>query len=59
MPAQAEKVVVEKWGSIPTPRGDKNRAGLVKTLMGFGKVVPHLKWDIQVILVGGNWVMVR
>ena len=59
MPAQAEKIVVEKWVSIPTPRGGKDRAGLVKTLKGFGKAVPDLKWDIQEMLVDGNRVIVR
>ncbi|MAI47038.1 MAG: polyketide cyclase [Hyphomicrobiaceae bacterium TMED74] len=59
MPAQAEKVVVEKWVSIPTPRGGKDRAGLVKTLKGFGKAVPDLKWEIQEMLVDGNRVIVR
>ena len=57
--AQAAKVVVEKWVSIPTPRGGKDRAGLVKTLKGFGKAIPDLKWDIQEMLVDGNRVIVR
>ena len=57
--ARAAKVVVEKWESIPKPRGGRDRAGLVKTLKGFGKAVPNLKWDIQEMLVDGNRVIVR
>ena len=57
--AQAAKVVVDNWVSIPTPRGGKDRAGLVKTLKGFGKAIPDLKWEIQEMLVDGNRVIVR
>lgn len=57
--ARAAKVLVEKWVSVPTPRGGKDRAGFVKSLRGFGKVIPDLKWQIQEMLVDGNRVIVR
>ena len=57
--ARAAKVLVEKWVSVPTPRGGKDRAGFVKSLRGFGKVIPDLKWEIQEMLVDGNRVTVR
>ena len=52
-------VVVDKWVSIPTPRGGKDAAGLVKSLKGFGAAIPDLKWTIQEILQDGNRYIVR
>ena len=57
--ARVAKVVVENWVSIPTPRGGKDAAGLVKSLQGFGAVIPDLKWSIQEILQEGNRYIVR
>lgn len=53
------KVVVDKWVSIPTPRGGKDAAGLVKSLKGFGAAIPDLKWSVQEILKDGNRYTVR
>jgi len=57
--ARVAKVVVENWVSIPTPRGGKDAAGLVKSLKGFGAAIPDLKWTIQEILQTGNRYVVR
>ena len=56
---RVRKVVVEDWVSIPTPRGGKGAAGFAKSLKGFGKAVPDLKWEIQEILQQGNRYVVR
>lgn len=53
------KVITEDWVSIPTPRGGKGAAGFVRSLQGFAKVIPDLKWEIQEILQDGNRYIVR
>ena len=53
------KVITEKWVSIPTPRGGPDRAGFVKSLQGFGAVIPDLKWEPQEILQDGDRYIVR
>ena len=57
--ARVTKVVVENWVSIPTPRGGKDAAGLVKSLKGFGAAIPDLKWTVKEILQTGNRYVVR
>ena len=57
--ARIAKVVVENWVSIPTPRGGKDAAGLVKSLRGFGAAIPDLKWSVQEILQTDNRYVVR
>ena len=56
---RAKRVVVENWVSTPTPRGGPGRAGLVKSLQGFGAAIPNLKWEPQEILKSGNRYIVR
>ncbi len=56
---RVSKVVVDNWVSIPTPRGGKDAAGLVKSLKGFGAAIPDLKWSVQEILQDGNRYTVR
>ena len=53
------KVLVDKWVSIPTPRGGKDASGFIKSLKGFGAVIPDLKWEIQEVLQDGNRYIVR
>ena len=52
-------VVIEEWVSVPEPRGGPGAAGLAKTLHGFGKMIPDLKWSIQEILQDGDRYIVR
>ena len=56
---RVRKVIVEDWVSIPTPRGGKGAEGFVKSLRGFGKTLPDLKWEPQEILQDGNRYIVR
>ena len=53
------KVLVDDWVSIPTPRGGSGAEGFVKTLQGFGAVIPDLTWEPQEILQDGNRYIVR
>lgn len=55
----AAKVLVEKWVSVPTPRGGPDRAGFVASLQGFAKAVPDLNWVPQEILQDGSRFTVR
>lgn len=59
MPDRAAEILIEKWESIPTPRGGKDREGFVTTLKGFGRIIPDLKWEIQEILQQGDRYIVR
>ncbi len=59
MEQRVAKVLVDNWVSIPTPRGGKDAAGFIKTLKGFGKAIPDLKWSVQEILQDGNRYIVR
>lgn len=52
-------VVAEDWVSIPTPRGGPGAEGLLKTLQGFGAVIPDLAWEPQEILQDGDRYIVR
>jgi len=52
-------VVAEDWVSIPTPRGGPGAEGLLKTLQGFGAVIPDLSWEPREILQDGNRYIVR
>lgn len=54
-----DAVVVDDWVSIPTPRGGPGAEGLLKTLQGFGAVIPDLTWEPQEILQDGNRYIVR
>ncbi len=55
----AARVLEENWVSIPTPRAGPNVEGFVKSLKGFGAVIPDLKWEPQEILQDGNRYIVR
>jgi predicted ester cyclase len=52
-------VVVEDWVSTPQPRGGPGAEGFVKSLQGFGKKIPDLKWSVQEILQDGDRYIVR
>ena len=56
---RVSKVVIDKWVSIPQPRGGPDAAGLAKSLKVFGQVIPDLKWEPQEILKSGNRYTVR
>ena len=56
---RVSKVMIDKWVSIPTPRGGPDAAGFVKSLKGFGAAIPDLKWEIQEILKDDNRYIVR
>lgn len=57
--ARAEKVLVKDWVTTPAARGGQGRAGFVKTLGGFAKIIPDLKWRVVEIIKAGNRYTVR
>lgn len=52
-------VVAEDWKSTPTPRGGPGAEGMYKTLLGFGGLIPDLKWEVQEIWQDGDTYIVR
>lgn len=56
---QVRAVVIEDWVSVPQPRGGPGAEGMTKTLKGFGKAIPDLKWSVQEILQEGDRYVVR
>ena len=56
---QVRAVVAEEWVSTPQPFGGPGAEGLIRTLGGFGQLVPDLKWTPMEILQDGNRYIVR
>lgn len=61
--AQHDKVVAPDykscWGPEDVPGGCWGKEQSIKTIAGFAKTVPDMKFDIQEVLVAGNRVIVR
>lgn len=49
----------DNWESCSADDVCKPRAEAAKTIGGFGKAIPDLKWEIKEVLVSGNRVIVR
>lgn len=49
----------EGWQSCGGNDECKPREAVAKTIAGFGKAIPDLKWEIKDIIVKGNTVIVR
>lgn len=49
----------DNWESCSADDVCKPRAEAAKTIGGFGKAIPDLKWEIKEVLVAGNRVIVR
>lgn len=61
--AQHDKVVLPDyktcWGPEDVPGGCWGREQSIKTIGGFAKTIPDMKFDIKEVLVAGNRVIVR
>lgn len=59
----AEQLVLQatadNWESCSADTVCKLRIEAAKTIGGFGKAIPDLKWEIKEVLVSGNRVIVR
>ncbi len=57
--ALVESVAVADWRSIAGESTSKGRDEFIAQVMGFGKGIPDLKWDIKEVMVAGDRVIVR
>jgi predicted ester cyclase len=47
------------WRSYASATQSKSREEFINQVIGFGKGIPNLKWDIKELLVDGDKVIVR
>jgi len=52
-------VATEDWRSQAGPGVSKSRAEFIVQVIGFGKFIPDLSWDIQEVLPSGDRIVVR
>lgn len=57
--AKAAEVIAPNWDSEPTPRSGDGLEGFVKSIQGFGQIIPDLEWEPQEILKDGDRYIVR
>ena len=55
----AKRVLSPDWKSYASETDFKGREDFVKQVIGFGKLIPDLKWDIKDVLVDGDRIVVR
>ena len=56
---RVQKILADNWITVPASRNGTGAANFAKTLQGFGKIIPDLKWQIEEILQDGNRYIVR
>lgn len=57
--ALVESVASPEWRSYAGEGVSKGRDEFIKQVMGFGKMIPDLKWDIKEVLADDNRIIVR
>lgn len=57
--ALAEQILSPEWKSYASETEYKGREAFVGQVIGFGKLIPDLKWDIKEVMVEGNRIIVR
>ncbi len=57
--ALVSSVASPDWRSFGSANTSKGREDFVKQVMGFGKVIPNLAWDVKELLVDENKIVVR
>ena len=57
--AIAEKFLAPEWKSYSDDTNFKGREAFINQVMGFGKLIPDLKWEIREVIVAGDRVVVR
>lgn len=55
----AEQILSPEWKSYSSETEYKGREAFVGQVVGFGKLIPDLKWDIKDVMVDGNRIIVR
>jgi len=54
-----QTVVLPDWRSFSGEGVSKSREEFIQSVIGFGKGIPDLTWDIKEVLVAGDRVIVR
>lgn len=54
-----ESVAAPEWRSFSSETVSKGREEFIQQAMGFGKLIPDLKWEIKEILSDGDRIVVR
>jgi steroid delta-isomerase-like uncharacterized protein len=57
--ALVERAASAEWRSYSGENTSKGREEFIQQLMGFGKAIPDLTWDLKSVLVDGDRVIVR
>lgn len=55
----AEKFLAPDWKSYSDDTNFKRREAFINQVMGFGKLIPDLKWEIRDVMVSGDRIVVR
>ncbi len=54
-----ESVAAPSWRSFAGEAISKGRAEFIQQVIGFGRLIPDLRWHIQELLVDGDRIIVR
>lgn len=57
--ALVEGAAVADWRSYSAEGTSKGRDEFIKQVVGFGKLIPDLAWEIKAVFVDGDHVIVR
>ncbi len=57
--ALIESAAAPEWRSFASETASKGREEFIQQVMGFGKLIPDLAWDIKEVWVDGDRVIVR
>jgi steroid delta-isomerase-like uncharacterized protein len=57
--ALVESVAAPEWRSFSGEQISKGREEFIQQVMGFGKLMPDLAWDVKQVLVDGDCIVVR
>jgi predicted ester cyclase len=57
--ALVASVASPEWRSYGSANTSKGREEFIKQVMGFGKLIPDLAWEVKEVLVDGDTIVVR
>ena len=57
--ALVSSVASPEWRSYGSANTSKGREDFIKQVLGFGKLIPNLAWDVKDVFVDGNTIVVR
>jgi len=53
------RITHDDWRSFGGESASKDRDAFIAQVVGFGKLIPELAWDVKEVLVAGDRVVVR